>query len=178
MSWRLLQWVALLAPDSAAKDVELVVLRHEVAVLRRQVARPRVDWADRAVLTGLARLLPRRLWDGLFVRPATLLRWHWDLVRQRWSHPSRRGRPPCQDARRTSARVGVASTFQRMPKAFVPVSLMCPISLGRLGSRMSWPSRASRPSMVRRKRMGAALAHPWGLQVGGEGTGTRPKDRS
>ncbi|WP_231930173.1 integrase catalytic region [Micromonospora coriariae] len=93
MCSQLMQWAVLLARDSAAKDVELLLLRHEVAVLRRQVARPRVDWADRAMLAGLARLLPRRLWDGLFVRPATLLRWHRDLVRRRWTYPSRRGRP-------------------------------------------------------------------------------------
>jgi putative transposase len=89
---RLMQWVVLLARDSAAKDVELLVLLHEVAVLRRQVARPRVDWADRAVLAGLARLLPRRLWGGVFVQPGTL-RWHRDLVRRRWAYPSRHGRP-------------------------------------------------------------------------------------
>jgi putative transposase len=69
------------------------MLRHEVVVLRRQVSRPRVDWADRALLAGLARLLPRPSWDRLFVRPETLLRWHQDLVRRRWSYPSRRGRP-------------------------------------------------------------------------------------
>ncbi|WP_277349861.1 hypothetical protein [Planosporangium thailandense] len=92
--WRLLQWAVLLARDSAAKDIELLVLRHEVAALRRQVSRPRVDWADRAVLACLARLLPARLRGGVFVGPTTLLRWHRDLVRRRWTYPSRRGRPP------------------------------------------------------------------------------------
>jgi putative transposase len=90
---RPMQWAVLLARDSAAKDIELLVLRNEVAVLRRQVARPRVDWADRAVLAALTRLLPRRLRDGLFVRPGTLLRWHRDLVHGRWTYPSRRDRP-------------------------------------------------------------------------------------
>jgi putative transposase len=90
---QLTRWAALMARDSAAKDVELLVLRHEVAVLRRQVVRPRMDWPDRAVLAGLARLLPRPIRNGLFVRPDTLLRWHWELVRRRWMYSSRRGRP-------------------------------------------------------------------------------------
>ena len=93
MFGKVMGWLALLAWSSAAKDAELLMLRHEVAVLRRQVARPRVDWADRAVLAGLARLLPRPRWHRLFVRPETLLRWHQDLVRRRWSYPHRRGRP-------------------------------------------------------------------------------------
>jgi putative transposase len=90
---QVMRWLALLARSSVTKDAELLMLRHEVAVLRRQVARPRVDWADRAVLAGLARLLPRPTRHGLFVRPETLLRWHRDLVRRRWSYPHRRGRP-------------------------------------------------------------------------------------
>jgi len=90
---QVLRWLALLARSSAAKNAELLMLRHEVAVLRRQGTRPRVDWADRAVLAGLARLLPRPTWRGLFVRPETLLRWHRDLIRRRWSYPHQRGRP-------------------------------------------------------------------------------------
>ena len=90
---QLLGWLVLLARRSATNNVELLVLRHEVAVLRRQVVRPRLDWADRAVLAGLARLLPRPSWHRVFVRPETLLRWHQDLVRRRWSYPHRRGRP-------------------------------------------------------------------------------------
>jgi putative transposase len=106
LACQVVSWLALLARRSAARDAELLVLRHEVAVLRRQVARSQVNRADRAVLAGLARLLPRPAWRGLLVQPETLLRWHRDLVRRRWSYPHRRGRPSL--ARRV-ARAGAAA---------------------------------------------------------------------
>jgi putative transposase len=95
---RLTGWLALLARSAASKDAELLVLRQEVAVLRRQNPRPKMDWADRAVLAALARLLPLSLPMSRLVTPETLLRWHRRLVRWRWTYPCRGGRPPV-DAR-------------------------------------------------------------------------------
>jgi putative transposase len=78
-----------------AKDVELVLLRHQLSVLARQQQRPRLRPADRAFIAALARLLPHRRRHGLVVTPATLLRWHRELVRRRWTYRQRRsGRPP------------------------------------------------------------------------------------
>ncbi|HUK70947.1 MAG TPA: hypothetical protein VLW50_19665, partial [Streptosporangiaceae bacterium] len=82
---RLAGWMALLARSSASKDAGLLVLRQEVAVLRRQNPGPKLDWADRAVLAALARLLPAPLRMGRLVTPDTLLRWHQRLVRRRWT---------------------------------------------------------------------------------------------
>ena len=91
---RLFAWVALLARSGASKDVEILVLRHEIAVLRRQVARPKPDWADRAVIAALARLLPRRLRLHRIVTPGTLLTWHRRLIKNKWTYPNATGRPP------------------------------------------------------------------------------------
>jgi len=91
---RLTGWVALLARSAASKDAELLVVRREVAVLRRQNPGPRLDWAGRAVLAALARLLSRRVRGSRLVTPGTLLRWHRRLVRWRWAYPPKTGRPP------------------------------------------------------------------------------------
>jgi putative transposase len=82
---RVFGWLVMLARSQASKDAEIMVLRHEVAVLRRQVACPKPDWADRAVLAALARVLPAVLRSHRLVKPGTLLAWHRRLVKQRWT---------------------------------------------------------------------------------------------
>ncbi len=90
---RVLQLLRLQRCDAGDLAIEVIVLRHEVAVLRRQVSRPALRPADRALLAGLSRLLSRSRHCRLFVQPETLLRWHRDLVRRRWTCPHRPGRP-------------------------------------------------------------------------------------
>jgi putative transposase len=90
----MVQLVVLLCRSERSKELEILVLRHELAILRRQPRRTRLRPVDRAILAGLARALPRSAWISLSVSPGTLLRWHRQLVRRRWTYPHRPGRPP------------------------------------------------------------------------------------
>jgi len=116
---RILQFLILLARGDRAKEVEILVLRHQVAVLRRRVNRPDLGDGDRVVLAALSRLLPRRSWGIFFVTPATLLRWHRNLVDRKWTYPRKRpGRPSTRkdirDAVLRLARENPAWGYQRI----------------------------------------------------------------
>jgi putative transposase len=111
---RVFGWLTLLTRSDRAKEAEILILRHQVAVLQRQVKAPRLSWADRAVLAVLARLLPgsrlRQL--RLIVSPRTLLRWHADLVRRKWVYPRR---PPGRPRTTTAVRALVLEMARDNP---------------------------------------------------------------
>ncbi|HZA80174.1 MAG TPA: helix-turn-helix domain-containing protein [Actinomycetes bacterium] len=89
-----MQALVLLARGDAAKDLEILVLRHQLTVLSRQISRPRFEPADRALLAAVSRMLPRSAWSCFLVKPDTLLRWHRRLVAGAWTYPQRHtGRP-------------------------------------------------------------------------------------
>jgi putative transposase len=91
---RVVELVRVHGMAGSAKDAEILVMRHQLAVLRRQVGPPRFTWSDRALIAAWARLVPRARWVGFLVTPETILRWHRALIRRRWTHPHRRaGRP-------------------------------------------------------------------------------------
>jgi hypothetical protein len=97
---QVLQMLTQLARDDGGEDVEILVLRHQVAVLRRQVTCPKLEPADRVVLAALSRLLPRSRWPIFFITPATLLRWHRQLIARHWTYPhATPGRPPTAPGR-------------------------------------------------------------------------------
>jgi hypothetical protein len=139
-------WLALLARSDAAKDVEILILRHEVTVLRRQVARPKPSWSDRAILAALARLLPKPMRAHRIVTPATLLAWHRRLLVRKWTQPRSPGRPPIspelQDLILTLARDNPGWGTRRIQG-----------ELRRLGHRIS---EASIRRILRRRRVGPA----------------------
>ncbi|CAM5716285.1 IS3 family transposase [Streptomyces griseomycini] len=97
LATRVLAWLALMCRSSAAKNAEILILRHEVALLRRQVTVPKPTWPERALLSALARLLPRVLRGHRIVSPRTLLAWYQRLVRKKWTQPVMPGRPPISD---------------------------------------------------------------------------------
>src|SRR5262249_47286875 len=92
---RLLELVVLRRRSEQEKEIEILLLRHQLSVLQRQVARPQLTQADRALLAAFSRVVARRAWQSsLFVTPATLMRWHRELVARRWTYPHRPpGRP-------------------------------------------------------------------------------------
>jgi len=91
---RVIEVVRVHRMDAAAKDAEILVLRHQLAVLRRQVARPRFSWSDRALVALVSGLVPREHWSSFLVSPKTILGWHRSLVKKRWTYAHRRpGRP-------------------------------------------------------------------------------------
>jgi putative transposase len=119
------------------------VLRHEIAVLRRQVARPRPDWADRAVLAGLAKLLPGHLRLDRVVTPGTVLAWHRRLVKRRWTCPGTLGRPPIPDEVRTL----VEQLARQNPPLGIPVH----------PGRADWPGVPGGEGTIRRIPAAAGL---------------------
>ena len=97
MFTKLLSWMALCARSDTAKEIEILVPRHQLAVLQRRTPRPRMSWTDRALIAALTRLLPVRRRLGLLVTPATILRWHRQLIARRWTTqptPTRSTRHP------------------------------------------------------------------------------------
>jgi hypothetical protein len=110
---KLLGWMVLHARSETAKEIEILVLRHQLAVLQRRTSRPRMNWTDRAVITTLARLLPARRRLDLLITPSTILRWHRQLIAHRWTTPHTRPSRPAIPA-------GVRALVVRLPPRTPP----------------------------------------------------------
>jgi Lsr2 len=183
---RVCGWLVLPGRSSASKNAELLVLRHEVAVLRRATPWPRLDWADRAVLAALIRLLPGRLWLHLLVTPGIVLRWHRHLVRKKWTYPNRTGRPPVS-AEITAlierlATENVGWGYQRIQGELLKLghraansARRCPITLSptspRSGSSVGpfWAAFSTNTSGLRRSQVKARVADFWNPTGRGRG---------
>src|SRR6266516_1957001 len=101
LACQLFELVVLLGRGERSKELEILVLRRELSILRRQVTRPQFAPRDRLLLAALSRVLPRRSWRAFLVRPETLLRWHRRLVAKHWTYPHRPpGRRPIDSGAR------------------------------------------------------------------------------
>ena len=153
-------WLALLARSDASKDAEILVLRHEIAVLRRQVTRPKPDWADRAVIAALTRLLPRHLRLHRLVTPGTLLAWHRRIVKKKWSYPNTTRRAPVpeeiRELVRRLARQNPRWGHRRIQGEFLGLGYR----IGAEPSGGSWPKPGSRPHHAGRLRPGGSSWPP------------------
>jgi hypothetical protein len=169
--------LAGLGPGPDAKDIEIAVLRHQLAVLRGQVARPRYTSADRLILAALARLLPRERWAVFLVTPATLLRWHRELVARRWTYAST-GRDPRgldQDVVEVVVRAGAGESAVGVSADRGGVPQARPGGVRDVGAAGSAPAPAGSGATAGRAELGAvpARSRRWdggdGLLHGGDG---------
>ena len=171
---RVLQLVVLRFCSNDLKELEIVVLRHELAVLRRRIGRPPLTTADRAFLAAASRLLPRAKWTSFIVTPATLLRWHRRLVRKRWTYARRAGRPPMRrDVRELILRLArenprwgylrIVGELKRLSIAVSATTVRKVLRTERLGPA-GIPARAGVgcPSAVVRRRPPVRVSSPCG----------------
>ena len=171
---RLLQLAALRLRSDEFKELEIVVLRHELAVLRRQLARPELNRSDRVFLAAASRLLPRTSWRSFVVTPATLLRWHRRLVAKRWTYGGRVGRPPIgreiRDLVLRLARENPRWGYQRIVGELYGLGYPCRVrkSIRHAAARYSWMSPPSRSWRSRLLTIGGPVATRCGR---GRGTG-------
>ncbi len=153
---RLFGWLVLLAQSDASKDVEILVLRHEFAVLRRQVAHPKPDWADRALIAAFPPLLPSRLQLHRTVTPRTLLAWHRRLAGNKWTYPNTTGRPPIPDETRELVQRLADRTRAGGTAASRANSSASAIASARERSAGSWPQPDSTLRHAGRHRPGGS----------------------
>jgi DNA-binding GntR family transcriptional regulator len=152
---RLLELFVLRMRSERVKEIEILVLRHQLRLLERQVARPQLCPSDRALLAAFSSALPRAAWASFVVRPATLLRWHRELVARRWTYPERRpGRP--------ATAVAVRELVVRLARDNPGWAAACRASWSGWASR-SRPAPSGNPP-ARGDRAGAAAG---GYELGG-----------